>query len=234
MFSNVWFIQRQIFCFDSVTVKYTPKSKPRWKFNQIIVICIQWIALENVFCKMAAILSRLQCVNEIWRNLAVHRHPWHTAHSNEISWKGIYHLSMQLLHRNLFRVVTLAIGSTVVYVLVWCLISSPPCVAYMHQWTVLALVQIMACGLFGAKPYQNTIIFIQENARENIVCETAAILSRGRLSNKPLLSSITTRMTSILQWNLSVTTTQWDTSLPSGAHLGGQGPPRWAPEGRNW
>ena len=36
-----------------------------------------------------------------------------------------------------------------------------------------------------------------------------------------------------IQWNLSITTTLWDTSLPSGAHLGGQGPPRWAPEGRN-
>ena len=36
-----------------------------------------------------------------------------------------------------------------------------------------------------------------------------------------------------VQWNLSITTTDWDTSLPSGAHLGGQGPPRWAPEGRN-
>ena len=36
-----------------------------------------------------------------------------------------------------------------------------------------------------------------------------------------------------IQWNLSITTTQWDTALPSGAHLGGQGPPRWAPEGRN-
>ena len=36
-----------------------------------------------------------------------------------------------------------------------------------------------------------------------------------------------------IQWNLSITTTWWDTSLPSGAHLGGQGPPRWAPEGRN-
>ena len=35
-----------------------------------------------------------------------------------------------------------------------------------------------------------------------------------------------------IQWNLSITTTQWDTSLPSGAHLGDQGPPRWAPEGR--
>ena len=26
--------------------------------------------------------------------------------------------------------------------------------------------------------------------------------------------------------------TEWDTYRPSGAHLGGQGPPRWAPEGR--
>ena len=36
-----------------------------------------------------------------------------------------------------------------------------------------------------------------------------------------------------IQWNLSITTTYWDTSLPSGAHLGGQGPPRWTPEGRH-
>ena len=36
----------------------------------------------------------------------------------------------------------------------------------------------------------------------------------------------------MLQWNLSITTTSWDTSLSSGAHLGVQGPPRWAPEGR--
>ena len=35
-----------------------------------------------------------------------------------------------------------------------------------------------------------------------------------------------------LQWNLSITITLGDTSLPSGAHLGGQGPPRRAPEGR--
>ena len=36
-----------------------------------------------------------------------------------------------------------------------------------------------------------------------------------------------------VQWNLSVTTTLWETSLPSGANLGGQGPPRWAPGGRH-
>ena len=59
----------------------------------------------------------------------------------------------------------------------------------------------MACRLFGAKPlskpmlgysqldpleqtsvqfFQNTKLFIQENAFENIVSEMAAILSRGR------------------------------------------------------
>ena len=34
----------------------------------------------------------------------------------------------------------------------------------------------------------------------------------------------------VLQWNLSITTTEWDTSLLSGADLGSQGPPIWAPE----
>ena len=28
--------------------------------------------------------------------------------------------------------------------------SAPPSAAYMRQWTVLALVQVMACHLFGA------------------------------------------------------------------------------------
>ena len=30
--------------------------------------------------------------------------------------------------------------------------SSPPSAAYMRQWTGSALVQVMACRLFGAKP----------------------------------------------------------------------------------
>ena len=44
----------------------------------------------------------------------------------------------------------------------------------------------------------------------------------------------TTALFNMIQWNLSITTTQRTTSLPSGAHLGGQGPPRWAPEGRHF
>ena len=68
----------------------------------------------------------------------------------------------------------------------------------MRQWIGSALVQIMACRLFGAKPLSkpmlgycqldpkeqtwmkfDTKFFIHENASENIVCEMAAILSMG-------------------------------------------------------
>ena len=76
--------------------------------------------------------------------------------------------------------------------------SSHPSTAYMCQWTVPALVQVMACHLFSAKPLpepvltfvnwslrnklqwnlnRNTKLFIQENAFENVVCKMAAILS---------------------------------------------------------
>ena len=61
-----------------------------------------------------------------------------------------------------------------------------------------ALVQIMACRLFGTKPlskpilgycqldpweHQITKLFIPGNVSENIICEMAAILSRGRWVN---------------------------------------------------
>ena len=82
--------------------------------------------------------------------------------------------------------------------------SSPTTAAYMHQWIKSVLVQIMACRLFGAKPLsepmlgycqlnplnkiqwifnRNTNLFIHENASQNIVCQKAAILSRGRWVN---------------------------------------------------
>ena len=61
----------------------------------------------------------------------------------------------------------------------------------MRKWTGSALIQVMACRLFDAKPSPEPIltysakfeleyqISIQENAIEN-VCETASILSRER------------------------------------------------------
>ena len=86
-----------------------------------------------------------------------------------------------------------------------CIHSSPPSAAYIRQWISSVIVQIMACRLFGAKslskpmlvccqldPYrnkrqwnnnQNTILFIHENAFENIVCVIGVILSRGRWVN---------------------------------------------------
>ena len=65
---------------------------------------------------------------------------------------------------------------------------------------------------------QNTKLFIRENAFENIICEKAAILSRGRWVNSDLQDSMqdAIRPGAIIghsstrckvQWNLSITTT---------------------------
>ena len=82
----------------------------------------------------------------------------------------------------------------------------PHSAAYVRRWIGSALLQIMVCRLFGTKPlsgqtfryseelspgplvYRNTLqwnfnqnrkLFIHGNASEFIVCELAAILSRG-------------------------------------------------------
>ena len=84
--------------------------------------------------------------------------------------------------------------------------SSPHSAAYVCRWIGSALLQIMVCRLFGTKPLsgqtfrysqklspgplvyrnklqwnfnQNRKFFIHGNASEYIVCEMAAILSRG-------------------------------------------------------
>ena len=82
-----------------------------------------------------------------------------------------------------------------------CINSSPPNAAYMHQWIQSSSVKIMACRLLGPSQYlnqcwvivnwtlrnklqwnfdRNSKLSIHENAPENIGCEMAAILSRGR------------------------------------------------------
>ena len=88
---------------------------------------------------------------------------------------------------------------------VWCfpwLNSSPPSAAYMRQWIGSALVQIMACRLFGAKPlskpmlgncqlnpyghtsvkFQSKYIFFSFTKMHLKIssAKLAAILSRGR------------------------------------------------------
>ena len=90
----------------------------------------------------------------------------------------------------------------VICVLIICTInSSPPSAAYMSQWTGSSLVQVMACRLFDAKPLpepmlpycqlvswehilvkfedRNSIIFIQENAIENVVCQSGGHFVEG-------------------------------------------------------
>ena len=50
------------------------------------------------------------------------------------------------------------------YMLLWnkhhgnCLTHLPPCAAYMRQWIRSALVQIMACRLFGTKPLSEPML----------------------------------------------------------------------------
>ena len=77
--------------------------------------------------------------------------------------------------------------------------SLRPSDAYMHQYNIPTLVQIMACRLFGTKPLSDPIlpycqlhpkehisvkfslkfkVFIKQNALENVVCEMVAILSK--------------------------------------------------------
>ena len=82
--------------------------------------------------------------------------------------------------------------------------SSPPGVTYMYQWTGSTLLHVMAWFWSVPSHYlnqcwllvnwtlrnklqwnssQNTELFIHGNAFENVICEMAAILSRGRLVN---------------------------------------------------
>ena len=77
---------------------------------------------------------------------------------------------------------------------------SPTGAAYVRRWTASALVQVMACHLFGTKPLPEPIltycqldpeeqtsvkieskykISTEENAFENVVCKMEAILSRA-------------------------------------------------------
>ena len=80
--------------------------------------------------------------------------------------------------------------------------SSLPCATYIGQWTVLILLQVIACHLFGIKPLpeptmihcqlepekklqwnlnQTTKIFLLEN----VVCEVVTISSWGSCVNTP-------------------------------------------------
>ena len=53
-------------------VDWTPRSKLQWNFKRYWYIFFQENAFENVVWKMAAILSRPQCVKAVWGAVAVH------------------------------------------------------------------------------------------------------------------------------------------------------------------
>ena len=53
--------------------------------------------------------------------------------------------------------------------------------------TMLDIVNWILADIFQWKFNQNTIIFIDENARQNVVCEMASILSRRQCVNDGLV-----------------------------------------------
>ena len=88
---------------------------------------------------------------------------------------------------------------------------TPPSDAYMRQWIGSASVQIMACAYSAPSHYlnqcwyivnwtlgntlqwnlnQNTNFSFHKSAFENIVCEMAAILFRGRWIKCPFVTSV--------------------------------------------
>ena len=100
-----------------------------------------------------------------------------------------------------------------------CINSSPPSPAYMRQETGSALVQVMACRLTAPSHYLNqywlivnwtprnkfqwyfnrhSIIFIEENAFENVVCYFPAKLSRGRWVNQSAHENISYMFLSVV------------------------------------
>ena len=98
---------------------------------------------------------------------------------------------------NLYRIILCCVvrqtcKTFVSYKLIMPINSAPPNAAYMHQWIGSALVRILVCRLFGAKPLskpmlcycqlvlsnkfqwifkQNTKLFTHENVSESVDCE---------------------------------------------------------------
>ena len=115
---------------------------------------------------------------------------WSTALKWDLSWFTLYADTGIICHSQTF--------------FIRLLLTHLPQVPHMHQWIGSALIQIMACRLFGVKLLfkpmpryivnwtpgnklqwtfnQNTKFFIHENASENIVCKMAALFVQGEMS----------------------------------------------------
>ena len=78
-------------------------------------------------------------------------------------------------------------------------------------------------------------LFSLESPQQSLIDKSMQLSRRGQPGNPHVTigAMVDHWGFSLIQWNLSITTTSWDTSLPSGAHLAGQGPPRWASESRH-
>ena len=82
--------------------------------------------------------------------------------------------------------------------------SSPPSVAYMHLWTGSALVQIMACRMFGTKPLPEI---------------NAGLLSIGPLGTHLSEIRIEVQHISFMKMHLKLSSVKWRPFCPWGNEL---------------
>ena len=85
-------------------INWTLRNKFQWNFNRNSCIFIQENALENVVWKMAAILSRPQCVNSLFRRKSkktpklafareIHRWPVNSPHKGPVTRKCFHFMT---------------------------------------------------------------------------------------------------------------------------------------------
>ena len=78
--------------------------------------------------------------------------------------------------------------------------SSPPSAPYMHQWTGSALIQVMACRLFGAKPLPEPLLaYCQLDSWKQISLEFESEFYHFN-SEKVHLNLSSAEMAAILSW----------------------------------
>ena len=130
-------------------IKWSFRKKLQWSSNQSVIIFFQNKFIGNVIHKVVAVLFRPECFNSLipGKKILI----IFLLKKNSDNLKTFHNIQLvspeQHGNTNHWQV------KFIVHVN-----SSPPSAAYMHQWIGSALVQIMACRLFGAKPLSNPML----------------------------------------------------------------------------
>ena len=148
------------------------KIREKWKkCNDDDLIGLSSEKLEKVFCEIWIMNSWTICKTCI-RTLII-KHPSYNINTGMFSILCTYQLVYMLLWNDYLRLhQTPANKKTITapHAISWnkkVINSSPPGATYMRQWIWNALVQIMACRLFGAKPlFKQMLGYCQVDPKE--------------------------------------------------------------------